>query len=394
MQDIPIKTIRELSLADDQLATKMAKFARRVAFYQTGYPDRPGRFSAAEFPQLDMSRATLYRGQAESWAYSHHTAIAKFRDKYVVSWSNGFENEDHLGQEVHFAWSTDGANWSDPGVVVANPVETGEVCNSAGLYADDNRLYCYVGVAGTDDETTDSPWMHRFKQPRIQLDIYETADLKTWTRHERVCDDVYLFEGPRQTRDGKLMCCGFDWPGDHHAMVLIWDDASRPAAPPRVVHQPISTDGPRPEQGTWYQTDDGRIYMFQRDSDCSCRIGLSWSDDGGETWSDMLRTNFQNTYSRFSAGRLTDGRFFIAGNNHERFLERRHLHLALSDDGRCFDRQYTLVEGDTTRRVEGNNKEDGFHYPNCCVDGDKLLVAYSMNKEDIEVGTVDMTQVT
>ncbi len=69
-----------------------------------------------------------------------------------------------------------------------------------------------------------------------------------------------------------------------------------------------------------------------------------------------------------------------------------HLLVALSDDGRKFTRQYTLVEGETTRRVNGRHKEDGYHYPNCIVDGDHLVLTYSVNKEDIEVATVDMSQ--
>jgi len=70
-----------------------------------------------------------------------------------------------------------------------------------------------------------------------------------------------------------------------------------------------------------------------------------------------------------------------------------HLLVALSDDGYCFDRQYLLVEGDTTRRINGRHKENGYHYPNCITDGDKLLVTYSVNKEDIEVLEADMSKV-
>ena len=77
------------------------------------------------------------------------------------------------------------------------------------------------------------------------------------------------------------------------------------------------------------------------------------------------------------------------GNNFDIMLDRLHLMIALSDDGRLFDRQYMLVEGETTRRVNGRHKEDGYHYPNCFADGDKLLVIYSINKEDSEVGIVE-----
>ncbi len=52
-----------------------------------------------------------------------------------------------------------------------------------------------------------------------------------------------------------------------------------------------------------------------------------------------------------------------------------------------------LVEGNTTRRVNGRHKEDGYHYPNCYPDGNKLVVTYSVNKEDIEVGILDTTEI-
>ncbi|MCK5732653.1 MAG: exo-alpha-sialidase, partial [Candidatus Latescibacteria bacterium] len=139
--------------------------------------------------------------------------------------------------------------------------------------------------------------------------------------------------------------------------------------------------------------DEGRIYMWQRDGSLSCKLGISWSDDEGDTWSEMYRTDFPNTYSRAFAGRLTDGRYFIVGNNYTNFLDRNSLLVALSDDGLTFDRQYTLRTGRTTRRIEGRHKEDGYHYPNCLVDGDKLLVIHSVNKEDIEVCIADMSKV-
>jgi hypothetical protein len=69
------------------------------------------------------------------------------------------------------------------------------------------------------------------------------------------------------------------------------------------------------------------------------------------------------------------------------------MHLALSDDGRCFDRMYTLLQGDTTRRVKGRHKEDGWHYASGLVDGNILMIAHSINKEDIAIALVDMSQV-
>ena len=393
---IPTQAICQATLLEAGFAARLIDYRTRLSVFNAGYdvltdwhPVVPEGWG--EFPSVPVRRATVYRGNAESWAYSHHHTIAQYDDRYVASWSNGFRHEDYVGQEVHFAWSPDGLQWSEPGIVAHTPVETKLVRNNAGLCAANGQLYCYVGVAKDFGRDVSAPGMSTLKEQSIHLDCYVTADLQHWEHHDNICENVYLFEGPRPTREGKYLCCGFDLQ-DNHAMVLIWDDPAHLSDPPRVVHILPSPYGLKPEQGTWYQTDDGRIWMYQRDSTLSCRLGLTWSDDGGETWSDLIRTDFPNSYSRAFAGRLTDGRYYIVGNNYDIFLDRRHLLIALSDDGYVFDRQYTLVEGETTRRIDGRHKEDGYHYPNCLADRDQLFVIYSMNKEDIEVVMVDMSK--
>jgi len=394
---VPVRTYHVVNVVHPKLSAKLGEFRNRLSARAAGYPVvrdwHPWILQGwGEFPQVPMTRAAIYRGAAGKWAYSHHQAIARFGGRYVAAWSNGFLHEDYPGQEVHYAWSCDGVDWSPAQVVAPTPFRSGLVRNCAGLYAGKDRLYCYVGVAADFGRQDAPPGMFAFSEPRIHLDVYETADLEHWTQHERVCDHVYLFEGPRLTRGGKLLCCGSDI-RNHRALVLIWDDPSRAADKPRTALLPESPEGILPEQGTWYQTDDGRIWMYLRDGSISCRLALTWSDDEGKSWSETLRTDFPNTYSRAFAGRLMDGRYFITGNNYDIFLNRLHLLIALSDDGLSFDRQYTLIEGQTTRRINGRHKEDGYHYPNCCIDGDRLLVIYSVNKEDIEVASVDMTKV-
>ena len=392
--DVPVSTYRVVNVVEPKLAKAMDNYRFRLAAVYSGYsvltdwhpviPDGWGLF-----PQVPFRRSVVYRGDAKTWAYSHHQAITKFKDKYVVSWSNGFLHEDYVGQEVHYAWSTDAANWSKPQVVAPTPKGEKLVRNNAGLYATADKLYCYVCVAKDYGRDVAAPGMSVLHDQHIRLDVYETSDLENWTHRENICPNIYLFEGPRQTKGGKIMCCGFDLV-DHHGMVLIWDDPARLADPPRVVDIQASSEGVLPEQGTWYQTDDGRIWMYQRDSSITGHLAITFSDDEGETWSDLVRTNFPNSYSRAFAGRLDDGRFYLVGNNFNYLLDRRALLIALSDDGRTFTRQYTLVDGNTTRRINGRHKEDGYHYPNCICDGNKLLVAYSVNKEDIEVGVVDV----
>ena len=234
--DVSIQTHRIVNVLEPGLAAQLQDYRMRLSAINSGYPVLTDWHPVipegwGEFPLAPVQQATIYRGNAETWAYSHHQTITKFGDKYVASWSNGFRHEDYVGQEVHCAWSTDGLDWSEPCVVAPTPVESGMVRNNAGLYASDGHLYCYVGVAKDFGREATAPGMGGLNEQHIHLDVYETTDLAEWTHHENICDNVYLFEAPRVAQDGKLMCCGFDLM-DHHGMVLIWDDASQPAARP------------------------------------------------------------------------------------------------------------------------------------------------------------------
>ena len=391
-----VVTQRIINVVGANLTKRLCDFRMRIGALNAGYPVlsdwHPDIGDGwGEFPQIPFERNVIYRGDAATWSYSHHQAITKLGDTYVASWSNGVTHEDHPGQEPHYATSADCRTWSEPSVLVPTSSESGDVRLNGGLYGDEGQLCAYVIVAPGEKRETAEPGMVSFDHPVHVLDIYETTDLSNWTHHARVCDDIYLFEGPRRTSGGKLLCCGTD-PQSQRARVLIWDDASRPTGNPRVVNiEP--PEGIAPLQGTWYQTDDGRMWLYLRNGGVSTRLALTCTDDEGDTWSDVLLTDFPNTYSRARAGRLNDGRFYIVGNNYDMFLDRRRLLVAISDDGRTFDRQYTLIEGETTRRIPGRHKEDGFHYPNTMVDGDNLIVIYSVNKEDIEIGVADMAKV-
>ena len=59
--------------------------------------------------------------------------------------------------------------------------------------------------------------------------------------------------------------------------------------------------------------------------------------------------------------------------------------LSLSSDGVAFDRVWALRWGAPERRYPGSHKDYGFAYPGATVSGESLFVAYSVNKEDIEM---------
>ena len=381
---------KSISILSEELAAQIKDFRLRQAMQHAGYPDPavgypPMADDWGLFPQAHATRSRVYYGN-DSYSYNHHATIAKFKDQYVVAWSASMKHEDHPGQHVRYACSSDGLHWELDKVLAPSDPRTMVVRNNVGLFASDTTLYALVGVCDTKGNR--QLGMCSMEAERMYLDVYATQDLENWEHHERVSNTIYLFEGPRPVREGRLLCGGCavnDW---NQGLLMVWDNATDPTTEPRLVKIP-QAGSLEPLQATWYQTDDGRIWMFYRDGAFSCRLALSFSDDGGDTWSQPLLTDFPNTCSRPFAGRLTDGRYYIAGNNYDRLLDRRSMLLALSDDGTQFDRMVTVVSGNPTRRIEGKHKEDGYHYPNCLADGDKLFVAYSYNKEDIEVAVVD-----
>jgi len=67
---------------------------------------------------------------------------------------------------------------------------------------------------------------------------------------------------------------------------------------------------------------------------------------------------------------------------------RTHVTLALSEDGDRFDRHYVI--GDDAQgapRLEGHLKHGRYGYPFLHVRGERALVAWSVNKEDIAVAS-------
>ena len=96
-----------------------------------------------------------------------------------------------------------------------------------------------------------------------------------------------------------------------------------------------------------------------------------------------------DSMSRIYAGRLNDDRFYLVGNSTPQYMDRNFLALSLSDGGAKFNGMFRLVPEPTRQRFAGHLKCHGYQYPSCIQDGDRLLIAYSVNKEDIEIGIVD-----
>ena len=338
-------------------------------------------------PYAPFRRSRVFTGTRQGGLYNQHPQLGKFKDKYFFAFSNGRVNEEDAGQRILISSSNDAITWSSPNCLVGDRNDKGIAHCSMAIKNAGDKLYV---VAKKEDTIIDAaaPGMRRINPETQQLSVYESEDGKDWKKVFDFTDQLMgFFEDPEPTTDGNLLAIAtlksgpafLRWPGENlceHPEVI--------SVPP-----PPGTEFPYGE-GSWYQTKDGTIIAFWRDEGQSCRVWVNYSTDGGRTFSELAMTDIPDSMSRVYVGRLRDGRFFLCNNAFPTLLNRMYLFLMLSDDGYVFNRVYLLIDDPTAQRAKGLLKADGYQYPCCVVEDGRLLVGYSVNKEDIECGIVDV----
>ena len=106
-------------------------------------------------------------------------------------------------------------------------------------------------------------------------------------------------------------------------------------------------------------------------------------------WSPVYRTDFTNNDSKFHAGRLSDGRFYIVSNP-DRLGLRLPLVISISDDGETFDKHYIVREDFNNIRRMGRWKQYGCQYPFSMEHDGWLYIVYTVCKEDVHISRVSL----
>lgn len=391
---LTIESVRVASMLSPEVKATLRKLhvrqAMTDAYCLMNYQDQGYRAEPQLIPRATFQRSSVLRGSREHGNYQHHTQIARFHGRYFIAWSNGLMDEEAPGQQILVANSEDGLSWSDPVSAVPRQAEASLVNNCAGLLATDSELllYCWRETAIHDAQ---APGMRRIEAGSKWVDLYMSTDGLRWTLKtvhllDPGSDHAPMFEAPRRTRDGLLLCGG----SQSGPVVFLWPGS--PTEPPEVIRVPPAPEASFPYgEATWYQTRDGLLVMFWRDEAQSMRLYVNSSADGGRTWTVPIPSDIPNSMQRVYAGNLPDGRAYLLNDANPRLLDRRQLTLALSDDGLTFDRIFLLVDDPVRQRFPGLLKVHGWQYPCALVDADRLLTAYSVNKEDIECGSLDLS---
>lgn len=363
------------------------------------------KWGQVELNSVKAEHSVIYYGE-ENASYNHHSSLTSMNGRLYATWSNGFRDEDQLGQRMMLATSNDqGATWSRPRPIVDHQPTWRKygVVTSEGIHEHKGKLAAFYGYSDISKKgllmyyTMGGNMFLPLIDQRAYLNshtgIMVSVDAgDTWEGPVTKIDGFVTNHLPRTLSNGRLILAGhlaYPYTDDPFG-IKGWKKAMLPRLPEDyiddtqgyLIGMKYRRDNQTFCEGCFFEMDDGTIRMMLR-ADGKKRLAVSESKDHGETWSEPQITNYSDCDSRSYFGRLPDGRYYGV-NCPEPNSPRTPLVLATSKDGTVFDTHYIL--GDEScflARYLGIHKYGRYGYPSCHIINNMMYVIYSINKEDI-----------
>ncbi|MBO13164.1 MAG: hypothetical protein CMJ68_20720 [Planctomycetaceae bacterium] len=330
--------------------------------------------------KLTFTESVLYQATKTTYRFCHHPNLVQRGDEVWCMWSNGRVGEDEPGQRILFSKAAVAnlSEWSRPQQLATDPAGHGACVASGWIVAGRRLVALYTVTGGTNFD------------PRTALFAREARASGGWTKPRRLVPGFFI-AGPVRMPGGDLLLSG-EHVGDARKtgrMALYRTSAKDglsgwtrcPISPSDLKVFGYTEPAP-------YVREDGVVVCPFRNYSGS--LYASESRDSGRSWSVPVVTNFPDSLARHATGRLPGGNVFLINNSSAKRLDRSILTIALSRDGRQFDRAAVIKNEETKVRFEGKHKLAGWQYPHAIVVGDELLVAYSVNKEDVRLARIPL----
>ncbi len=348
--------------------------------------DRPGDLGLQMAPGTQIF--TIHAPTAGSDTFHNGVVLIAFQGVLHAQWQVSQRDEDTLDTWIAHSRSEDGGRtWTPPVALSPSATKPGEMRSNGGWWTDGRRLVAFTNVWPTGFQSGDGG----YAEYRI------SEDGRNWSPPRRVMGkdgkpvEGIIEQDPHALPGGRIVTAFHQRPGMIVAPFYT-DDPLGVTGWVRGRFENLPYDGlvSRELEPSLFLRGSCATMVF-RDQDESFRTLASESCDGGENWTRPALTDMPDARAKQSAGNLPDGTAFLAtAVSHDKM--RIPLALTLSSDGSRFDRSFLLRgAGDLQPlRFAGRYKRPGFHYPKSLVWNNHLYVAYSTNKEDVQVTRVPL----
>jgi hypothetical protein len=345
-------------------------------FAVPGLAENPDEIDFVALPALKGTTSVVFRGVPNESAFMHHPKIAFFNGQFFAKWNDGYVGEDLAGQRVRYATSPDGVKWSEPmDLTGRHPKRRYTAC---GFWLRDREVYALAALRDASDagSSGEEPVLLAFKY-----------DPKTRRFGERTVIAKNFFAGnvPQKTPDGDWLILGKGGVGS-------WGPMKAAKGGVKAIDDWTIRDLPgagKLEEAEWYTLPNGDLVSHFRTRPTK-RLMRSYSIDNGVTWSEPVVTNFPEQGARHHGLKLSNGTYALLVNPNP--AGRIPFSIALSKDGLLYDRIGNVRAEPTKARAVGRAKSPGYHYMRGFEHQGKLYTIYSVNKEDIEVTIVPLSE--
>ncbi len=340
----------------------------------------PARIEFAMLPELPGDHGIVSLGD-ERWQFRLHNYLVYHDGRFWCFWSHGPVIEDRARQHLQFATSRDGLSWSEPRVL-APPPRDGYGYIARGFWVRGDELLALASLY-------EAPAFH---DGDLELVAFRWSDdTQSWQPAGRVFDNALNNFPPKKLATGEWMMSRRA--SDRSVSMLIGGLTAIDNWQVIPFSEYRLPGGGSPEEPYWWLLPGGEIVGLFRDNSKSGRLLRSFSVDHGRTWSTPVRTNFPDATSKFHGLQTSRGYWVLASNaNPER---REPLCLSVSPDGLVFQHLFRLpvparLEGVAWRGPRHSAPYESVQYPHMIEHDGSLYVAYSREKQTVEVVRVEL----
>lgn len=318
----------------------------------------------AKLPELAGVHAVISPADT-TWKFQLHDYLVHYGGRYWCMWSQGPPVEDEPSQQIRYATSEDGLQWSEPKVLVAPEEGYGYIAR--GFWVRDGQLLALAahfkgkGAFGVNKE--------------LQLRAFAWDEkAETWTLQGAVFDNAINNFPPQPLPTGDWMMTRRD--SRFNVFVLIGGQKGIDAWQSYPVVACGKIKGFSPDEPIWWPQPDGSLTALFRNNGTLSRLFRAVSTDQGRTWSSPVATNFPNAASKLFSLQTSAG-YRVLISNANPSAGRRQLHLSISEDGVVFTRMALLVIPSPRAAT--------LQYPHAVEHDGHLLIVFSRNKNQSEI---------